>query len=68
MCPDGTTRGLAPGVFDQRDDVLVYTGEVLPKDLEVTGQITMKLHASSSALDTDFTAKLLKLIATLLRS
>jgi len=68
MCPDGTTLGLAPGVFDQRDDVLAYTGEVLPKDLEVIGQITMKLHASSSARDTDFTAKLLKLIATLLRS
>ena len=59
----GTTLGLAPGVFDQRDveerdDVLVYTGDVLPKDLEVTGPITMKLHASSSARDTDFTAKL----------
>jgi putative CocE/NonD family hydrolase len=27
-------------------------------DLEVTGPITMKLHASSSARDTDFTAKL----------
>ncbi len=59
----GTTLGLAPGVFDQRDveerdDVLVYTGDVLQKDLEVTGPITMKLHAASSASDTDFTAKL----------
>ena len=59
----GTTLGLASGVFDQRDveardDVLVYTGDVLSKDLEVTGPITMKLHASSSARDTDFTAKL----------
>lgn len=59
----GTTLGLASGVFDQRDveerdDVLVYTGDVLAKDLEVTGPITMKLHASSSAHDTDFAAKL----------
>jgi len=59
----GTTLGLASGVFDQRDveerdDVLVFTGDVLPQDLEVTGPITMKLHASSSARDTDFTAKL----------
>jgi putative CocE/NonD family hydrolase len=64
----GTTLGLAPGVFDQRDveardDVLVYTGDVLPKDLEVTGPITMKLHASSSAPDTDFTAKLVDVSA-----
>ncbi len=59
----GTTLGLASGVFDQRDveqrdDILVYTGDVLPQDLEVTGPVTMKLHASSSARDTDFTAKL----------
>jgi putative CocE/NonD family hydrolase len=59
----GTTLGLALGVFDQtkieeRDDVLVYTGDVLPTDLEITGPITLKLFAASSAPDTDFTAKL----------
>jgi putative CocE/NonD family hydrolase len=59
----GTTLGLAPGVYDQRDiekrdDVLVYTGDALENDLEVTGPIVMKLAAASSAPDTDFTAKL----------
>jgi uncharacterized protein len=59
----GNTLGIRSGVYDQtevekRDDVLVYTGDVLPKDLEVTGPITLKLHAASSARDTDFTAKL----------
>jgi uncharacterized protein len=59
----GTALGLAPGVYDQaeiekRRDVLVYTSEPLPRDLEVTGPIAMKLHAASSAPDTDFTAKL----------
>ncbi|MEW6299807.1 MAG: CocE/NonD family hydrolase, partial [Thermodesulfobacteriota bacterium] len=59
----GTTLGLAMGVFDQtkieeRADVLVYTGDVLTEALEVTGPITLKLFAASSAPDTDFTAKL----------
>jgi uncharacterized protein len=52
-----------PGPIDQRpierrDDVLVYTGSELEADLELTGPIDMVLYASSSALDTDFTAKL----------
>ncbi len=60
----GTTLSLPPGVFDQteieqRDDVLVYTTEVLTDDLEVTGPVLLKLHAASSAPDTDFTAKLI---------
>ncbi len=59
----GTTLGLAMGVFDQskieeREDVLVYTGEPLTSDLEVTGPIVLRLFAASSAPDTDFTAKL----------
>ena len=54
---------LPGGAFDQRavearPDVLVYTSPALEEDLEVTGPITVTLHASSSALDTDFTAKL----------
>ena len=44
--------------IESRDDVLVYTGEVLDKDLEITGPIVMKLFAATSAADTDFTAKL----------
>ena len=60
----GTTLGLPPGVYDQsqneqREDVLVYTGEPLAKDLEVTGPVSMRLCAASSARDTDFVAKLI---------
>jgi uncharacterized protein len=59
----GNYIGPGNGVRNQaaveaRDDVLVYTGEVLEHDLEVTGPIVLKLFASSSAPDTDFTAKL----------
>ena len=43
---------------EQRADVLVYTTPPLTRDVEVTGPIVVKLYASSSALDTDFTAKL----------
>ncbi|CAN5714255.1 CocE/NonD family hydrolase [soil metagenome] len=54
---------IIPGPIDQRiierrDDVLVYTSERLERDLEVTGPIEMVLFAASSALDTDFTVKL----------
>lgn len=41
-----------------RDDVLVYTGDVLDEDIEVTGPVELVLYASSSAPDTDFTAAL----------
>jgi hypothetical protein len=56
--------GFAPtGAFDQRivetrPDVLVYTSEELDQDTEVTGPVIVTLFASSSAVDTDFTAKL----------
>jgi putative CocE/NonD family hydrolase len=41
-----------------RDDVLVYTGTVLEQPIEVIGPIELRLWASSSAPDTDFTGKL----------
>lgn len=41
-----------------RADVLVFTTPALTKDLEVTGPVTADLYVSSSAVDTDFTAKL----------
>jgi putative CocE/NonD family hydrolase len=44
---------------EKRKDVLVYTGEVLRHDLEVTGPIKVVLYVSTSAPDTDFTAKLI---------
>jgi putative CocE/NonD family hydrolase len=43
---------------EARQDVLVYTSEPLAEELEITGPLTMKLYAASSATDTDFTAKL----------
>ena len=51
------------GVQDQstlelRDDVLVYTSEPLTEDVAVIGPVTVKFWATSSARDTDFTAKL----------
>ncbi len=44
---------------EARSDVLVFTGEPLESDLEVTGPVEVKLFVSSSAKDTDFTAKLI---------
>ena len=61
LCCDGAH--LAPGAFDQRKvesraDVLVYTTPAFDHDYEVTGPVTLDLYASSTAVDTDFTAKL----------
>ncbi|MBI3666373.1 MAG: CocE/NonD family hydrolase [Acidobacteria bacterium] len=42
-----------------RRDVLVFMTPPLTEDVEVTGPIDVKLWASSSAVDTDFTAKLI---------
>lgn len=59
---------LANGPRDQRpvearQDVLVYTSAALTEDLEVTGPVVVHLWAASSALDTDFTAKLVDVAA-----
>jgi uncharacterized protein len=52
-----------PGPRDQRpaenrNDVLVYSTKPFAEDMEVTGPVTLELWASSSAVDTDITAKL----------
>jgi len=52
-----------PGPFDQssveaRPDVLCYSTPPLGRDTEVTGPVSVRLWAASSARDTDFTAKL----------
>jgi uncharacterized protein len=47
--------------IEKRGDVLVYTTPVLEKGAEVTGPIEVVLYVSSSAKDTDFTAKLVNL-------
>ena len=59
----GNTLIIDYGVFDQspaenRPDVLVYTSDPLPSDLELTGPISVTLYAATTAADTDFTAKL----------
>jgi hypothetical protein len=42
-----------------RDDVAVFQTAPLAEDVAVVGPIVVKLFASSSAIDTDFTAKLI---------
>lgn len=59
----GNNLAIDMGVQDQRPveerkDVLVYTSDPLEQALEVTGPVTVSLWAASSAVDTDFTAKL----------
>ena len=61
--PRGTSWGTDSGAIDQgsvevRNDVLVYTTPALQHGIEVTGPITAVFYVSSSAKDTDFTAKL----------
>ena len=48
-----------PIPLSARNDVLVFQTDPLEKDIEVTGEIRVKFWASSSAVDTDFTAKLI---------
>ncbi len=45
--------------LSERRDVLVFQTSPLEADLEVTGTVLVKLWISSSAPDTDFTAKLI---------
>jgi putative CocE/NonD family hydrolase len=61
LCCD--SEHLPPGPRDQREvearnDVLIYSTPPLTQDLEVTGPVTLELYAKSSAVDTDFTGKL----------
>ena len=49
------------GPRDQRgyeDNVLTYTTEVLDEPLDVTGRVKAVLHASSSAIDTDWVVRI----------
>ncbi len=45
--------------LSSRPDVLVFQTPPLERDIEVTGPLVVRLHAASSAIDTDFTAKLI---------
>lgn len=59
-----TGNAIKGGSFDQselelRNDVLVYTSDVLTEGVEVTGFIESTLFVSSTAPDTDITLKLI---------
>jgi putative CocE/NonD family hydrolase len=61
LCCEGVH--FAGGPRDQRPvelrkDVLIYSAIPFSHDTEVTGPISLELYAKSSAVDTDFTAKL----------
>ena len=61
LCCD--TAWMKWGPYDQRQveerpDVLVFSSAPLKHDLEITGWVRARIFASSSATDTDFTAKL----------
>lgn len=60
-CTGNAVKG---GAYDQqdmekRDDILVYTTDVLEEGVEVTGFIEATLYVSSDVKDTDFTIKLI---------
>ena len=60
-CTGNAVKG---GAFDQqemeqRDDILVYTTDILEEGIEVSGFIESTLYVSSDAKDTDFTIKLI---------
>jgi putative CocE/NonD family hydrolase len=48
-----------PIPISARNDILVFRTDPLESEMEVTGEIEVKFWASSSAVDTDFTAKLI---------
>lgn len=46
-------------VFTQRNDVLVWSSSPLEEDIEITGNIILKLYASTSGTDCDWIVKLI---------
>lgn len=59
------TGGREQGYYDQRampprKDILVYTSDPLEEGIEITGPLQAILYVSSSARDTDITAKLVE--------
>jgi uncharacterized protein len=55
----GGVYGVDRRALERRDDVLVYTGEVLKSPIDVIGPVYVELYAASDARDTDFTASIL---------
>ena len=44
--------------IEGRQDVLIYTSDVLQEEIEATGPVKVVVYASSDSVDTDFVAKL----------
>ena len=55
---DSVWNWTVPIPLSSRNDILVFQTPPLEEDMEVSGEITVTLWASSDGLDTDFTAKL----------
>jgi putative CocE/NonD family hydrolase len=53
---NGTNEDLRP--IQRRDDVLVFTSDPLGEPLNVVGLLAAELYVSTSAVDTDFVARL----------
>jgi uncharacterized protein len=61
LCCGALPTGIGPEdqrPAEDRKDVLVYTTPAFTKDTEVTGPVSLDLYVSTSAVDTDFTGKL----------
>jgi uncharacterized protein len=56
--PSNSEGAQDQSAIEQRPDVLVYSTPALEKGIELTGPIQAVLYVSSTAKDTDFTAKL----------
>ncbi len=59
-----TGNAVTGGSFDQskmeeRNDILVYSSDVLKEGIELSGKIDVTMYVSSDAKDTDFTVKLI---------
>ncbi len=55
ITPMGPASQLQP---ESSNNVLVYTSAVLEEDMTLVGDVAMTLYAASTAVDTDFTARL----------
>lgn len=56
---DDTAAAIDGLPLSERPDIVVFRTAPLKEDVEVTGTVTVTLYASTTAKDTDFTAKLI---------
>jgi putative CocE/NonD family hydrolase len=64
LCCDGVHLPGGPKdqrSVEQRKDVLIYSAKPFAHDTEITGPVAVELYVKSTAVDTDFTAKLVDL-------